>query len=237
MGRRNTLGLSLLAVLYLLAPSAHAGGHGLGESFEEMIHLPGGTFSAATISGRSGIYFLSANGRYAIRGEITDLWSGRELGSMAEIRTSVSTLDLSALETFWDDLAPVELGQGERIVTLFVDPVCPACAHLMARLSPHFSTHRFRVVPVPALGKQSGQLVRQVHCARDRDAARAAVADHRYRAALDQDPGCDLRPLQRRVVVSQLFGITEVPFAISADGTLHKGAGPSFETWLGGLAQ
>lgn len=232
MGRRSALGLSLLTALFF-APSIQAQTPGpLGETFEEMVALPGGSFSAVTIRGRPGMYFLSANGRYAIKGEITDLWSGTRLNSMDEVRASVNTLDVSALDDFWDDLAPAVFGSGPETVTVFVDPLCSACAGHMHELEAYYQTHTFRVVPVPALGKQSGQLIRQVACASDRDAARTAIRNHQYKVAFTQDENCDVRPLQRRIVVMQLLGITEVPFSIASSGQFHKGSGPSFKRWL-----
>ena len=232
MGRRFAPGLSLLTAL-LFASSIHAQSPGgLGEAFEEMVALPGGSFSAVTIRGRPGMYFLSANGRYAIRGEITDLWSGARLQSISDVRASATTLDLSALNDFWDDLAPEIFGTGPEVVTVFVDPLCPACRDHMAELEPYFETHTFRVVPVPALGKQSGHLIRQVACASDRQAARAAVLNHRYQVSFQQDANCDLRPLQRRIVVMQLLGVSEVPFSIAPSGRFHKGGGETFAHWL-----
>lgn len=242
LGRREIIGLGVVGAL-LTGAASHAGdtvsGAGLGEGpgtgFREMVALPGGPFSAVTVEGRSGLFFLSANGRYAIRGEITDLWSGRKLATIDEVRASADRIDMAALEDFWDDLDPFEFGTGSRLVTVFVDPRCPSCADLMGRIDPFLATHRFRIVPFPALGQESGRLVRQIACAEDEEAARAAVRNHRYETPFAQRGACDLAPLQRRVVTAQILGVAQVPFLIGTDGTVFRGAGPGLEAWLGGL--
>ena len=39
--------------------------------------LPGGSFNAVKVKDRQGLYFLSSDGRFLIKGSAYDLWSGR----------------------------------------------------------------------------------------------------------------------------------------------------------------
>jgi thiol:disulfide interchange protein DsbC len=213
-----------------------SGPAGLSGTIESMQAVPGGSFSAVKLSGRQELYLLSGNGRFVLRGPVFDLWQGRELGSVEEIREAASTLNLAGLGVVWSDLEPTILGEGQDEVVVFVDPLCPHCRTLVdqARALVEAEPRRWRFVllAIPMLGNRSGEVVRNLHCAEDQSAARRALIEHRFGPPLPERANCDLGPAQRRWVLARLLGLEGVPFTVRPDGRTMSGAGADFAAWL-----
>lgn len=224
------------------APSGAVPGGGpaaMAGQIESIQLVPGGQFSAVKLQGRGELYLLSANGRFAVRGPVYDLWQGRDLGTVDEIREAAQTVSLSGLRVVMDELDPATVGTGPDEVVVFVDPNCPYCralveqARALDRAEP--GRWRFTFLAFPLLGPQSGAVVRNLQCAQDREAARAALLDHARPAnarPLPERPDCDLAPAQRRLVLARMLGVEGVPYTIRPDGRVVQGLPPDFAAWL-----
>lgn len=243
--RHAVAGLVLAAVL--LAPHAGAqaqaafnlpgnGPTGLNGQIESIERIPGGSFSAVKLSNRGELYMLSANGRFVLRGPVYDLWQGRELASVEEIREAAQTLNLAGLGVVWNDLAPTVIGEGEAEVVVFIDPHCPHCQTLLTQIGRLAAAEprswRFMILPVPMLGNRSATTVRNLACATDQAAARRALLEHRFEPALPERADCDLAPAQKRWVLARLLQLEGVPFTIRPDGRSLSGAPQDFAAWL-----
>lgn len=212
------------------------GAAGLTGQIESIQLIPGGAFSAVKLTGRNELYMLSANGRFVLRGPVYDLWQGRELGSVEDIRAATATVNLSGLRVVMADLQPTVLGEGEDEVVIFIDPLCPYCQRLVseARALVEAEPRRWRIVLLafPLLGNQSGVVVRNLHCATDQEAARRALLEHRFAPLLAERQDCDLGPAQRRIVLARMLGVEGVPFTVRPDGRTVQGLPPDFVAWL-----
>lgn len=234
------LGVASLDVAPASATDAGAmtapAGSPLAGGIDEMTLMPGGAWRALKLRNSERALFISENGRWVIRGEVMDLWSGKSLTDYDEVVASTRTINFSGLSQIWDDLSPVELNQGEADpLILFTDPRCPYCRALIEELSATVSQRRILIFEIPLLGGQSGEDVRLVHCAEDQDAAKAALISHGARRLLSQRQGCDLGPLQRRLVTAQMIGVRAVPFMIdSRDGRFVEGKPDDLGAWLKG---
>lgn len=236
LGRILNVWLGGVAGMLACAPalsSDRLSPHLFNGQIEAQALLPGGAWSVMQIRDRSGLFFLSQNGRYAIRGDIVDLWTGEALNSVSAVSASSETMPLPGLQDAIDDLEPVEFGAGVREVTVFTDPMCPACEAMLGQLTAYTKSHRFNVVQIPLLGKRSGQMIRMYHCAADRTAARNAVLSGMPPdLTLSQLADCDPRALHRRLVVGQMLGISGVPFLLSSDGRVFQGTRDDLHIWL-----
>lgn len=195
--------------------------------------LPGGTFSAVRIAGRPDLYFLSENGRFLIKGQAYDLWSGEELRSIDAVRAATDNVNLTGLDAIWPDLAPLPVGRGSQDVVIFVAPTCPACTQLLDQLPAFEDRYRFLLLPIP-IGGDSGELVRHLACAQDPAAAAKALMDHDPRRTLPQRADCDAGPVHKRLVAAQVLQVTSVPWLIRADGRVHPGVPQDLAGWLEG---
>lgn len=193
--------------------------------------LPGGSFAAVKVTGRDGLYFLSGDGRILIKGTAFDLWNGRALASLEEVRRAAGSLDLAGFSSIWPQLDPLPLGGGAVSVVAFVAPGCPHCQELIDQARGLADRYRFLFLPIPA-GGDSGAVVRTLACAEDRPAAAAAYLRHALDAATPQDPGCNLEAVQRRVITARMLGVKSVPWIVRGDGRLSGGLPADLAGWL-----
>jgi thiol:disulfide interchange protein DsbC len=231
---------ALAASLAILSCAAAAQDHAaplsaapLAGGIQEMVAMPGGAWRAARVGeGDAGaVYFVSGNGRWVIKGEAYDLWAGERLRDFEAVRAATRSIRFDGLGAIWDDLDPVAFGRGDRDVVVFSDPNCPACRDLLNRLQAFEADWRVVVLQIPLLGDASGRRIREVHCAADRDAARAAVREG-SRSALAPRPDCDAAPILRRIATAQMIGLQGVPFMVHDDGRFIEGAPVDLAGWL-----
>jgi len=198
------------------------------------VDLNAGSFQAITLNGRDGVYFISGNGRYVLRGTLYDLWSGRELLSLGDIKTATETVNFGALAQMIPDFAPFRIGTGNLQEIVFVDPFCPYCKELLGQLSAAAKdgVHQFVVMPIALLGPDSVRVVRNLHCAQDREKAQQALLAHAFATPLAEDAGCSVEALQKRLIFARLLQIKAVPFLIRDDGRRHEGMPGNLMAWL-----
>jgi len=195
--------------------------------------LPGSDISIVESAGST--FFLSSNGRYALRGEAWDLWNAKPIRSVTEATSVAGHIDLNRMGLKIADLTHFDYGTGKRDVVIFLDPRCPHCKATIKQMAALSGDYRFRIVPVPVLGKESQALMKHMGCvpASGRDKVTKALLDDAYDTLPAEDPNCDLAPLQRVLVTAQIIGIRGVPDLIAPDGRISEGE-PSggLKTWL-----
>jgi len=203
-------------------------------AIDQMATIPSGDLKV--IESKGELLFMGSNGRFIIKGGVLyDAWNRKALKTVADVNYSANRIDLSAMKINIADFRPLSFGKGAKHVTVFVDPRCPWCAKVMAvmRDIPGLGeTYTFDLLPIPVLGDESQALVRQLGCAKDRDAAREALMQEAYKNPLVQIEPCDLAPLQRTFVFAQLLGINAVPYFIAHDGRTQRGVPADLVAWL-----
>ena len=182
------------------------------------------------------VLFVSANGRYVFTGPAWDLWHGAALDSLETAGRLAERIDLQRLRLDPQALGALQFGNGEEEVVIFVDPRCPHCHDLMARLPALTERYRFLLVPLPVLGPDSEDAVARLGClaATDAAAARDALLNDKADELPEPTPGCGQAPAQRALVTAQLLGIAGVPYLIAPDGRLQQGVPEDLEHWLEG---
>lgn len=194
--------------------------------------LPGGgRFAAVKLQGQDGLYFLSGDGRILIKGTAYDLWNGRTLASLEDVRRTASRLDLEGFVPIWPQLDPIRLGTGAHTVVAFVTPGCPHCQALVDQARTLADRYRFLLLPIP-MDEASGAVVRALACAEDRVQAEAAYLRHDFSATGAQDPSCRLEAVQRRMITARMLGIEAVPWIVRADGASSQGLPQDLASWL-----
>ena len=201
---------------------------------DQMATIPSGDLKA--IESKGELLFMSGNGRFIIKGgTLYDAWNRKALRTVADVNDSANRVDLGAMKINVAEFRPLSFGEGPKHVTVFVDPRCPWCAKLMSliRDMPGLGdAYTFNLLPIPRLGPESEKLVRQLACAKDREAARDALMREDYTQNLPQVEPCDLTPIQRTFVFAQLLGVNGVPFLIASDGRIQRGLPPDLLAWL-----
>jgi thiol:disulfide interchange protein DsbC len=202
-----------------------------GADIQAMENMPIRGLKAVQANGR--LMFMSDTGRFVFVGDVYDTWSFKKLTSMEEIRDAANRVNLANFNlNIKDELKPYVIGSGKKEVVVFVDPLCPHCHSLLKDLENPPDGYSFLVVTIPALGKDSGAKVRQLGCATDREQAKKALITGDY-SNLQQDPNCDLLPVQKALVTAQVLGVQGVPFLVAPDGRVNRGRPQDLAAFLG----
>jgi thiol:disulfide interchange protein DsbC len=202
------------------------------------VRLPGTGVQMLELAER--VVYVAGSGRYAFTGAAWDLWHGERLDSVAQATALAARIDLRRMA-----LDPAELGAftiatsgsdaptqppASAPVWVFVDPLCPECAALLAALE-HSGTAA-HVVLLPVGGTGSLDVARRLLCAPSRDAAWSALTEQDWAGLPEPAADCDTEPLVRALITARLLGIASVPTLIAPDGRLQRGVPADLQAWL-----
>jgi len=192
---------------------------------------------AVTLNGRDGVAYVSQNGRFILRGVIFDTWSGETIQTMDELRASKRSLNISELGLKTEDVDPLYYGTGLKEVTVFVDPLCPFCGQLFDQIlgDPTMARdYKFKIMTVPFLGDDSTRAVTAISCAADREAALRALMtkDRDWFFSQPAPDNCNPEPIMQRTILSQMLGVSGVPYIIGAEGGISRGMPTDLRTFL-----
>jgi thiol:disulfide interchange protein DsbC len=180
------------------------------------------------------LWYISANGRYAFQGQAWDLWHGVKLDGLDQAARLAERIDLQRMHLDPADLGAMDLGAGPQVL-VFVDPLCPHCQGLLRALRTLTERYRFRVILLPALGKDSQTAVLRLSCLAQTAGADAALAALIAHAPVPEvTAACTQQAIQRTLVTAQILGIGGVPFLIAPDGRMRQGEPPDLAAWLEG---
>lgn len=179
-----------------------------------------------------GVYFATSNGRFVIKGQLTDTWNRKSIATADQARGTyrVPLNTLVGTSKTKDNLATIEIGQGEKQGYIFVDPT-EQYSQVIIKLVEQEAKHRFDVVLMPRKNPESRQVAKQVWCAKDRKAAllNATAGDT---TELEQREECEIKDLYANIVASMLLQLQQVPVVIRNDGLRHLGVPEDMDEFL-----
>lgn len=217
---------NFLVWLLLLCSSLAQGGQ---PNIDAIASLPIEEIKAVETNGE--IFFMSNNGRYVFRGQLTDTWHKRSLDTMQEIEYASNHIDLDLMGLPLDKLNTITIGGGSQRVVAFVDPKCSFCKTLIREALNKTDKYTFKLVVVPALGEDSNNMSKALFCSADKSPAieKFLAGDLK---SLPQKDTCDTKHYDLTLTVAQLIGIDHVPFILSPDGRYRSGTGEGFWKWI-----
>lgn len=199
---------------------------------DDVVALPIHELKAMLSEGQ--ITFVSSNGRYALRGELIDLWQNKTLDTMSQIRDSTERLSLARMDVPITELNTISLVSSQAdapVVTVFVDPKSPASLDVIKKAKTLVGAYTFHFVIVPALGEESVEISKRLSCVTDRAAAFKAFESERPDSA-QVDPLCDMHVFTQTLVAADLMGVNGVPFLVAPNGTIGRGMPSNLKTWI-----
>lgn len=179
------------------------------------------------------IFFLSENGRFVVRGQITDVWAKKPLTTMNEIKYAASHVDVDVMGLPLDEMNTITIPGGKKRLIVFVDPQCSYCKAFLKDVDRHKDKYTFKIVVVPALGDKSNELSKSLFCAADKSNAFSFLMQDKL-GTMPQKPNCDTKYYDLTLTMAQLFGVQQIPFFIAPDGRFKPGTGPAFWQWVEG---
>ncbi len=230
----------LFVLVTLLIPPAMAGSDPIPDAVLATGSRLITDFSASNVktSPVSGLYeitvgprllYISADGRYIIRGDVIDIDRGENLSESARKRVRIDAVnDLG--EAGMIVFAPQDV---ESTITVFTDVTCPYCSKLHNEVGQlNKAGIKVRYLAFPRAGVPSSvydQMV-SVWCADD---PQAAMTDAKARRPVEPKR-CD-NPVAEHFQMGQLVGVSGTPTIILEDGSIIGGYVPAKE--LIGYAQ
>lgn len=167
---------------------------------------------------------VSDNGRFVVGSfRMVDLWNGKLISNIADLE-GIDKVNLRKINANPDDLGAFTVGKGAKEVVMFVDPLCPHCHDLMKQIPSLVAEYTFKIVLLPVLGAQSGELAKKLICTKDKAlAAKALIEDQVENMKLATEK-CDTAPLAKAIVVARILGIESVPYTVTPQFNVIRGA-------------
>ena len=182
------------------------------------------------IEGSDGrMLYLVDNGRFAISGQMVDVWNRRVIGNLDEFDDAISHIDLRRMGFRLNETNHITVGKGQKRVTIFVDPRCGWCHKLLEEIkgdASYMEKYTFDIVILHVLGDESAALAKKLHCAKTDDQTakfNALVAGKSAIDKLEQQDKCDIKQLRSTVVQQHALQINSVPFIITSDKRFVRG--------------
>lgn len=222
----HTRDLTIFCLTALIASPGHADDRGLRERLEE--HIPGLSVDALEESAIPGLYefvigsrvfYLSADGRYLIQGELVDLDAGRNLTEMRRARLRATMLEgvpEADMVIFEPD------AESRYTITVFTDIDCGYCRKLHAEIEALQGSGvrvRYLLYPRSGLDTESAKKAEAVWCSEDRnDALTRAKAGRRVAAK-----PCGETPVGSNLELARRIGVTGTPAIFTGNGDMIRG--------------
>lgn len=200
------------------------------DPIKDMVRLPI-TGMQAIENDEGQIVFVSDSGRFAIVGELVDVWQVKTLNSMDQIKKAIERIDLRGDGIDIDTLNVVSLGSGAKEVVVFVDPVCTTCTKLMSDAEQLTKKYTFKFIVIPAFGDESHKLARQFFCAANPDERYEALKNSTI-SSLKTKKDCSIEMYDQTLLIAHLLSVDGVPFILSPQGKINRGRPASLAKWL-----
>lgn len=214
-------------IIFLVSSSVFAGSQP--PKLDSITDIPVKRIKAVETNGE--ILFMSENGRYVFQGQLTDTWHKTSLDTVAEVKYSASHIDIALMGLPINDMNTITLGSGPKQIVVFVDPLCKYCKKFIKEAKPYEDEYTFKLVVVPALGKESHKLSKNLFCSKDKSSALEAYMNNTL-SLLPQSEQCDPKFYDLTLTFAQLIGVDAVPYFIAPDGRYKAGQGMDFWEWV-----
>lgn len=172
------------------------------------------------------IFYTDAEGSFAVRGEIFDLKSRRNLTE--ERIDKLTAIDFASLPL--KDAVLIRQGSGARKVVVFSDPNCGYCKRLERDLLvlKDVSIYTFLY---PILGPDSSARSKDIWCAKDPAKVwRAWMVDGQVPAKVSTS--CDIAAIERNTEMGKKYKVQGTPAMVFEDGSRAPGAIPAAQIEL-----
>ena len=171
-------------------------------------------------------YLISRDGRYVFQGDLIDVWNGKVLANVAELKKLKDRVNFKYLGISSKKMFTLSLGTGTDEVFIFSDPNCGVCHKLLGKIKKSsLIKNNFKVhaVITPLLHKTSMA----------KSTSLASMAQKDPGAAMDAfinnsvgDDGASEQPvpgIQYNLLVARALSIQNFPFIVNSQGRVHIG--------------
>ncbi len=166
------------------------------------------------------IFYMSADGRYIVRGDVIDITEGSNLTEMARKKARIDSI-ISLKE---DDMIVFSPEIVDATVTVFTDITCPYCAKFhqeVPKLNENGIKVRYLAYPRVGVPSPVAEDMASIWCADDRH---QALTD--AKAGLGVEPETCTNPVKEHYDAGNKVGVEGTPTIVLEDGTMLGGYVP-----------
>ncbi len=224
MTHRTALKRAISATIISLAGFASQQASASDLMNDQVVHLPATAIFATENNGKFAV--ITDTGRFIIQGTVYDVWDQKEVKTLEDARWASTHIPLHKAKVGFEDLEPFSVGQGDKVINLFVDIQCGFCKEIIAEARNGLPEgYRLDVIMLPLFGPDSTRRATEIHCASDKAAAWQVAVKGDMTTPLKQKPAedCNNETLTKRMVTAQFIGARSVPFMIRDDGLVQQG--------------
>jgi thioredoxin-related protein len=179
---------------------------------------------------KSGInYLISEDGRYVFQGEFFDVWNGRKISSVQEMKYFKNRVDFNFLGIKPEKMFSLEIGSGEKKAYVFAEPGCFYCHKLakeiieLSEINDEFKVY-FIIVPISS--EKSIQKTREIFEIAQNDKKKALecfISDSCGNANQNLKEEFTYDSIDYNRLVAKALSINKFPFAINPEGIVSVG--------------
>lgn len=171
-------------------------------------------------------YLVSRDGRYVFQGSLVDVWNGRALANVGELKRLKDRVNFRYLGISSQKMFTLSLGTGTDEVFIFSDPNCGVCHKLLGKIKgsslikKNFKVH---AVITPLLNQTSMAKSRLLSSMAQKDPE--AAMDAFINNSVGDDGAADqpVPGIQYNLLVARALEIQNFPYIVNAGGRIHIG--------------
>lgn len=188
------------------------------------------------------VLYMLDNGRFVLVGDIIDVWAKKKLDTLEDLEKAFNRVDLKGLGLEVSKTNHITWGEGEKHVTVVVDPFCGWCHRLVQEIRADrklAQEYTFDFILVGFLGKKSQDAVRTLACSNAPAEAKlnAFMGGEKALNNLIKAPDCDESKLRESQMAVTALGVQSVPYIIAPDGRFNRGKPRDIRAFLEGKTQ
>ncbi len=173
------------------------------------------------VSAPPRIYYVSADGRYILKGDLIDTAENKNISQIARnqaVNTAIDSVDEDSMIIFGDKSL-------KHTVTVFTDIDCGYCRKLHSEIKKYNDAGiriRYLFYPRAGIGSGSFKKAEAVWCSKDR---KKALTDAKNNIAVKSE-SCK-SPVAKHYTLGRMMGINGTPALVLEDGTIVPGYIPA----------
>lgn len=167
------------------------------------------------------IYYVSADGKYIVSGNLFEAKTQKNLTEAAKSKTYLEVVD-KAGESGMIIFEPKK--KAKRTLTVFTDVDCPYCRKFHSEVPEHLKQGirvRYVVFPLRGLGTETYKKSVSVWCSKNKQEALTTVKS----GGSIPEKECK-NPMAQNLALSRAMGITGTPTILTDEGVMYRGYVP-----------
>ncbi|WP_020585806.1 disulfide isomerase DsbC N-terminal domain-containing protein [Desulfobacter curvatus] len=171
-------------------------------------------------------YLISRDGRYVFQGRLIDVWNGRVLANVDELKKFKERVNFKYLGISSQQMFTLSLGTGTDEVFIFSDPNCGVCHKLFGKIKKSSlikKNFKIHAVITPLLHKTSMAKSKALASMAQKDPEAAMDAFINNSVGNDGASDQPVPGIQYNLLVARALSIQNFPFIVNARGRIHIG--------------